>query len=97
MEVTIQHFDGCPHWRLADERLRALADEIGFELTYEVIDTPEAAEEVGFRGSPTILVDGVDPFSDGDGSAGLSCRVYDTPQGRAGAPTLEQLREVLVR
>lgn len=97
MDVTIQHFDGCPHWRLADERLRALADDIGFELTYEVIDTPEAAEEVGFRGSPTILVDGVDPFDDGDGPVGLSCRVYDTPQGRAGAPTLEQLREVLTR
>lgn len=97
MEVTIQYFDGCPHWRLADERLRALAGEIGFELTHEVIDTPEAAEEVGFRGSPTILVDGVDPFADGDGPVGLSCRVYDTPQSPAGGPTLEQLREVLVR
>lgn len=97
MEVTIQHFDGCPHWRLADERLRTLVADLGFELTYEVIDTPEAAEQVGFRGSPTILVDGVDPFAGGDGPVGLSCRIYDTPQGPAGAPTLEQLRGVLDR
>lgn len=97
MQVTVQHFDGCPHWRLADERLRALAGEIGFELSHEVIDTPEAAEEAGFRGSPTILVDGVDPFAERDEPVGLSCRVYDTPDGPAGAPTLDQLREVLTR
>lgn len=97
MHVTLQHFDGCPHWQLADDRLRTLVGEIGFELSYEVIDTPEAAAEVGFRGSPTILVDGIDPFADGDEPVGLSCRVYDTPQGPAGAPTAEQLREVLTR
>ncbi|MBW3665752.1 MAG: thioredoxin family protein [Actinobacteria bacterium] len=95
MQVTIQYFDACPHWRLADERLRTLAVEIGFELSHEVIDTPEAAEDAGFRGSPTILVDGVDPFAEGDEPVGLSCRIYDTPEGPAGAPTVEQLREVL--
>lgn len=97
MQVTLQHFDGCPHWQLADERLRALAGELGFELSYEVIDTPSAADAVGFKGSPTILVDGVDPFADGDEPAGLSCRIYDTPEGQAGAPTAAQLREVLTR
>ncbi len=97
MQVTVQHFDGCPHWRMADERLRTLAGEIGFELSHEMIDTPEAAEDAGFRGSPTILVDGVDPFAEGDEPVGLSCRVYDTPDGPAGAPTLDQLREVLTR
>lgn len=97
MQVTLQHFDGCPHWQLADERLRTLVGEFGFELSYEAIDTPEAAEEAGFRGSPTILVDGVDPFADGDEPVGLSCRVYDTPGGPAGAPTMEQFREVLRR
>lgn len=95
MQVTLQHFDGCPHWQLADERLRTLVGEVGFDLSREVIDTPDAAEEVGFRGSPTILVDGVDPFADGDEPVGLSCRIYDTPEGPAGAPTVEQLREVL--
>jgi hypothetical protein len=22
MKITIQYFDGCPHWKLADERVR---------------------------------------------------------------------------
>lgn len=59
------------------------------------MDTLEAAQRVGFRGSPTILVDGRDPFASGDEPVGLSCRVYATPDGPAGAPTTDQLREVL--
>ena len=42
------------------------------------------------------LVNGVDPFAtDADPVGGLSCRVYQTPGGPAGSPTLDQLREVL--
>lgn len=95
MQVTLQYFDGCPHWRIADARLRALVAELGFELVHEVIATPQAAEAVGFRGSPTILVDGVDPFASGSEPIGLTCRLYHTPQGPTGAPTRDQLRAVL--
>lgn len=95
MEVTLLHFDGCPSWEVADERLRKLADEFGFDLSYQKVDTPEEAEALSFRGSPTILVDGRDPFAGGDDPVGLACRIYQTPDGPAGAPTVEQLREVL--
>jgi hypothetical protein len=59
------------------------------------VDSPETAEAIGFRGSPSILVDGIDPFARGDEPVGLSCRIYQTPAGPAGSPTLEQLRAVL--
>lgn len=95
MRVTIQYFDGCPHWRTLDERLRRLASELTLDIEQEIVGTPEAADAAGFRGSPTLLVDGVDPFASGDEPVGLSCRVYVTPDGPAGAPTLDQLREVL--
>jgi hypothetical protein len=95
VDVTLLYFDGCPSWQAADERLRALADELGFEVAYREVDTPEVAEEVGFRGSPTVLVDGRDPFADGDEPVGLSCRIYQTPNGPAGAPTTAQLRDAL--
>lgn len=95
MEVTLLYFDGCPSWKVADERLRKLADEFGFELAYRKVDTPEEAEEFSFRGSPTVLVDGRDPFAQGDDPPGLACRIYQTPDGPAGAPTIEQLREVV--
>lgn len=95
MDVTLLYFDVCPSWRTADQRLRELADEIGFEVGYRKVDSPEAAEQLSFRGSPTVLVDGRDPFARGDEPVGLSCRIYQTPHGPAGSPTIGQLREVL--
>ena len=91
------YFDGCPHWRTAADRLAALQAEVGFELTNQRVATPEEAELVGFRGSPTILVDGVDPFAPDDAPFAFACRVYSTPEGSAGSPTIEQLRKVLSR
>lgn len=94
-EVTLLYFEGCPSWRTVDRRLRALADELDFELTYQTVGTTEAAEKRNFRGSPTVLVDGRDVFATGDEPVGPSCRIYQTPEGPAGAPTVTQLREVL--
>jgi len=95
VEVKVLYFDGCPHWRTAADRLAALQAEVGFELTSQRVATPEEAELVGFRGSPTILVDGVDPFAPDDAPIGFACRVYATPEGPAGSPTIEQLRKVM--
>ena len=95
MDVTLLYFDGCPSWQTTNRRLRELADEYGVDLAHREVDTPQAAEEMSFRGSPTVLVDGRDPFAQGDEPVGLSCRIYQTPDGPAGSPTLEQLRSVL--
>ena len=97
MDVELLYFDDCPNWRVADRHLESLAVELGgITVRYRTVDTPEEAARVGFRGSPTILVNGSDPFAAAaDPVGGLSCRVYDTPQGPAGAPTIEQLREAL--
>ncbi|MDW3221085.1 MAG: thioredoxin family protein [Acidimicrobiales bacterium] len=98
MDVTLLYFDDCPNWLEADAHLRTLAAERrDLHITRRIVDTPEAAEETQFRGSPSILVDGLDIFADADAPVGLSCRVYQTPDGTAGAPTIEQLREVLCR
>jgi len=64
-------------------------------VTRHLVETLEEAERVGFHGSPSILVDGVDVFADPEAGVGLSCRVYRTPDGLAGAPTVEQLRAAL--
>lgn len=96
MDVTLLYFDDCPNWRIADERLAAIAAE-GPDLTVSrhLVSTVEEAERVGFLGSPSIMVDGVDVFAEPGAGVGLSCRVYRTPEGPAGAPTLEQLRAAL--
>ncbi len=93
MKVQLLYFDGCPHWTVMDERLRqALALGGRSEaIEYLIVETPEAAEESRFAGSPSIRFDGRDPFPTPSGGFGLTCRVYGTPDGPAGAPTVEQL------
>lgn len=95
MDVTLLYFDGCPSWQIAERRLAALADELGFTVTRRKVDTIGDAEGIGFRGSPTIMVDGRDVFAEGHEPVGLSCRIYQTPGGPAGAPTREQLHAML--
>lgn len=94
--MTLLYFDDCPNWTTTAEHLEGLAEERP-DLTFsrQLVESPEAAEQVGFHGSPSIQVNGVDPFADADAPVGLSCRVYQTPDGPAGSPTLEQLREAL--
>lgn len=93
MEIVLQYFDGCPNWKVAQEHLDVIAAvRADITLTRQLVETLEQAEQVGFRGSPSVLVDGSDPFADPDAGVGLACRIYRTPDGPAGAPTLDQLR-----
>jgi hypothetical protein len=95
MRVELLYIEDCPNWQTADGRLRALASERGFEVEHRLVNTAEEAQKAGFRGSPTILIDGCDPFAGSDEPMGLSCRLYRTPQGSSGSPTEDQLRSVL--
>lgn len=96
MDLTLQYFDDCPNWRVLQHHLIELASEFDdLHVELQLVDTPEAAEQFGFRGSPSILIDGVDPFARPGDPIGLSCRVYATPRGPAGSPTVDQLRAVL--
>lgn len=65
------------------------------QLDYQLIGSPEEADRAGFRGSPTILIDGRDPFATGAEPIGLTCRVYRTDEGVQGAPTETGLRTLL--
>lgn len=100
MRVTLRYFDGCPNWETAERRVVAALGEAGLqgvEVDRERVDSQQQAEELGFVGSPTILVDGQDPFSGNEVRPGLTCRVFQTPEGLQGAPSLGQLSEVFRR
>jgi hypothetical protein len=73
--------------------------ELDIEAAIELhrVETPEEAVELRFRGSPTLLIDGTDPFVEEDAPFGLSCRVYLTEAGVSGEPTYDQLRNALAR
>ncbi len=96
MDITLLYFPDCPNWKIADQRLQVImAERDDLTLTHRLVGSPKEAERVGFHGSPSILIDGVDVFAEPGARVGLTCRRYPTPDGYAGAPTLAQLREVL--
>lgn len=95
MKLELLYFDDCPNWEIAAERLDAVARGRGLTVDRRIVTTPEEAETARFRGSPTILVDGEDPFASADEPFGLACRMYQTPDGPAGSPTTDQLEAVL--
>lgn len=98
LQVRLLYFEGCPHWRTADERLRQALERVerrDVEVERRQVTDVENAEREGLRGSPTVLVDGRDPFADEGAPVGLTCRIYQTDQGAQGAPTVEQLIGVL--
>jgi hypothetical protein len=96
IQITLQYFDDCPNWQTTDLHLATfIADGLDAVVGYERIDGYEAALEKGFRGSPTVLINGVDPFPEGQAQPGLACRIYNTEHGPAGSPTLKQLRTVI--
>ena len=96
MEVVLQYFDDCPNWKEAAAHLDALAAEVpALTVSLQRVETADEAEHLNFRGSPSILIRGVDPFAPDDAPVGLACRVYPTPHGPAGSPTLEQLRTAI--
>lgn len=98
IRITLQYFDGCPNWETTDQTLAALLAE-GWDATVEreLIDSDDQAKKRGFPGSPTVLVNGVDPFAGGEMPPALACRVYQTATGSAGSPSIDQLREAIAR
>jgi len=98
MHVQLLYFDGCPNWQETDQRLREAIRVAGLDVTPEYVTVPtlEDAERLHFRGSPTVLLDGADPFGGKTAAFGLSCRVFQTPDGLRGAPTVAQLIAALL-
>ncbi|MFJ1652257.1 thioredoxin family protein [Streptomyces sp. NPDC088337] len=100
MDIELLYFAGCPNWTVAQEHLTealAAADLSGLGVKLRAVETDEEARALHFPGSPTIRIDGQDPFPAATETYGLTCRVYSTPGGLAGAPTVEQLVQALTR
>jgi hypothetical protein len=97
VKVTIVHVPDCPNLGVLRRRLALVL--IGREdvaVFSHVVDTAERAEQWAMAGSPTVLIDGRDPFAEPGQAASLSCRLYrDEAGGPACAPSLAQLRDAL--
>ena len=97
MQLTILMTLDCPHVGILEARLiAALPDPCGITLTRKMITNHEQADAYGLRGSPTLLIDGVDPFAQPGQPTSLSCRIYRDAAGHAhGAPPIDALKAAL--
>ena len=98
-KIQLLYFDGCPSWQSGLNNLHAAlkANELdeSVELV-QVMDNDDAARKK-FLGSPSFRIDGVDLWNEERDTYSLSCRVYVTPQGLKGSPSVSMLQEAIRR
>ncbi len=94
MTVEIFYFEGCPNHKPVSQRVRSVIQEEGLSAEVNEIEVPSeaAAKEVGFLGSPTVRVNGLDiePASRDAKQIGFACRCYP-----GGLPATEMIRAAL--
>lgn len=97
MELTVLAVPDCPNAPVLEQRLaEVLAGRPGVRVRRRVVADAAEAARWGMCGSPTLLVDGADPFAAPGGGPAVACRLYRGEDGRLdGAPTVEALRRTL--
>ncbi|WP_433561217.1 organomercurial lyase [Nocardia sp. CA-151230] len=98
MKLEILQVPDCPNVAVLEDRIRraTAGHRIVLEISHRFIDDPDEAAAAGMAGSPTLLVDGVDPFAAPGQVPSVSCRLYRSESGGMdGAPTVGALRAAL--
>ena len=97
MRLQILHVRDCPNAAVLAARLdEIVSGRVDVEVEQLVVADQDEAVALGIGGSPTLLIDGTDPFAEPGQVPSLSCRLYvDETGGVAGAPSASQLRAVL--
>src|SRR5262245_56211155 len=100
IKIEVLYFNGCPNHSIAVERLReVLAEENVSAEIFEInVADDDQARAIGFLGSPTIRINGVDvePAARTGRQPGMSCRTYVEGGRQEGIPSRSRL-QVAVR
>jgi Alkylmercury lyase len=97
MQLTVLAEPGCPNAPVLKDRLTAVLEgRADVSVSQQVISDEGEAARWGMRGSPTLLIDGVDPFAEPAQAPSMSCRLYRDENGQlSGAPSADQLRQAI--
>jgi hypothetical protein len=95
MKIEVLHVTDCPNLRPMLDRLAEATD---LPVATREVSTDAEAVRWGMNGSPTLLIDGIDPFASRiNAGCGVACRLYRDKEGRiVPAPSVEQLRAALL-
>lgn len=99
MHLTVLAVPGCPNAPVLTDRLVAvLQGREDVSVSYDVISDEADAVSRGMQGSPTLLIDGTDPFAEPGQPPTMSCRLYRDASGlTVGAPSVAQIRLAIER
>ncbi len=97
MHLTVLAVPDCPNAPVLNDRLAVvLGGRAAVSVSHVVIGDEDEAARRRMYGSPTLLVDGVDPFAEPGQAPSMSCRMYRDENGQpSGAPSLGQLRQAI--
>lgn len=97
MKIELLYFDGCPSWEAGLKNLQLALQEVGISTSVEMVkvETDADADRLKFLGSPHFRINGMDLWHEERDAYSLSCRVYPTPEGVKGYPTVQMLKEKL--
>ncbi len=97
MKIELLYFDGCPSWENGLKNLEISLQAEGLTASVDVIEVKdnEQANRLKFLGSPSFRVDGQELWHEERENYSLSCRVYPTPEGIKGWPTVAMLKQQL--
>lgn len=95
LKLEFQYFEGCPNHIVMQnnisEAIKGLKDKI--DLFKILVEDEATAKQVGFRGSPTLLIDGEDingmPAPD---HPKLACRFYPN-----GIPSSNEIKKIILK
>jgi len=97
MKIEILYFDGCPSWKNGLKNLESALQEEGLSASVEMVKVTDDDDAglLKFLGSPHFRVDGHDLWPEEREIYSLNCRVYPTPEGIKGFPTVAMLQQQL--
>src|SRR5258708_38975005 len=99
MKIEILYFDGCPNHKPAVERVWQLLreEDVSAEVLEVNVSDASIAQRVGFLGSPSVRVNGLDvePEARAPREYGMMCRTYSVDGRREGLPSRESLRQAI--
>ena len=100
MNVEVLYFKGCPNHEPAVEQVRKALRSEGLPILVDEVEItdPAMAQRVGFLGSPSIRIDGIDvePGAREIKTFGFGCRVCSDDEGRrSGLPAVGLIQQAV--
>ncbi len=97
MKIELLYFDGCPSWQTGLINLKSALQLEGIETDVDLVKVEDDKNALRFKflGSPSFRVNGMELWPEQREGYALSCRVYPSPEGIKGWPTVGLLRQKL--